>query len=280
MDSAAARFLQEARKYPLLSAEEEIALARAWRERRDQPAASRLVAAHFRMIARAATDYRGYGLPLSDLISEGNLGMMKALERFDPDRGCRFSTYARWWVRAAIQDYILRSWSIVGISRALPHKRLFFRQQQLRRAVDAADSGPLRPEQISRIAQMTATSESDVAQLDQRLLAPDQSLNAPLRRDQQDGIERQDVLPDNRELPDTSLATLEERRHRSERLAHALTHLTKRERQIFIARTLRDQKPTFRELSQAHAVSGERARQIHAQVIEKLRHHLAKETDT
>ena len=279
LDAGAVRFLREARHYPLLSPEEETRLARAWRTRQDREAADRLVTAHLRLVGRIALGYRAYGLPLSELISEGSIGMMRAIKGYDPERGFRLSTYARWWIRAAIQEYILRSWSIVKIGTTASQKRLFFRLQHAKRLAQAMGEGDLDPDQVARIARMLDVREPDVIALDRRLGAPDQSLNAPRRDRGGREVQWQDILADPGETPEASVAARQQRAHRSRQLADALAALTDRERHIFVQRELRERRPSFRELSEIHKISGERVRQIHAHVVAKLQHRLARDAE-
>ncbi|MGH7160944.1 MAG: RNA polymerase factor sigma-32, partial [Acetobacteraceae bacterium] len=224
------RYLQEIRKFPMLTAEEELSLSRAWREHGDVQAAHKLVTSHLRLVAKIAMGYRGYGLPLGELISEGNVGMMQAVKRFDPDRGFRLATYAMWWIRAAIQEYILHSWSLVKMGTTAAQKKLFFNLRRLKGQMQAIDDGDLKPEQVSKIAVMLNVPEQDVVSMNRRLAAPDHSLNAPLRADSEG--EWQDWLVDEGESQEVAIADREELDGRKALLANALKTLNERERHI------------------------------------------------
>jgi RNA polymerase sigma-32 factor len=262
------RYLQEIRKFPMLSAEEELALSRAWRENGDVDAAHKLVTSHLRLVAKIAMGYRGYGLPLGELISEGNVGMMQAVKRFDPDRGFRLATYAMWWIRAAIQEYILHSWSLVKMGTTAAQKKLFFNLRRLKGQMQAIDDGDLQPEQVAKIAKMLDVPEQDVVNMNRRLAAPDHSLNAPLRVDSEG--EWQDWLVDETESQETALAESEELDGRKALLAGALKTLNERERHILLERRLKDNPTTLEELSQHYGISRERVRQIEVRAFEKL----------
>ncbi len=262
------RYLQDIRKFPMLSAEEELALSRAWRENGDVDAAHKLVTSHLRLVAKIAMGYRGYGLPLGELISEGNVGMMQAVKRFDPDRGFRLATYAMWWIRAAIQEYILHSWSLVKMGTTAAQKKLFFNLRRLKGQMQAIDDGDLQPEQVAKIATMLDVPEQDVVNMNRRLAAPDHSLNAPLRADSEG--EWQDWLVDETESQETALAEREELDGRKDLLAGALKTLNERERHILLERRLKDNPTTLEELSQHYGISRERVRQIEVRAFEKL----------
>src|SRR3954470_23633295 len=242
------RYLQEIRKFPMLEPEEEYMLAKRWKEREDPDAAHRLVTSHLRLVAKIAMGYRGYGLPLSELISEGNVGMMQAVKRFDPDRGFRLATYAMWWIRAAIQEYILHSWSLVKMGTTAAQKKLFFNLRRLKGQMQAIDEGDLQPEQVAKIAHMLDVPEQDVVSMNRRLAAPDHSLNAPVRSDSEG--EWQDWLVDETESPETSIADREELTGRKALLSGALRTLNERERHILIERRLKDNPTTLEDLSQ------------------------------
>lgn len=262
------RYLQDIRKFPMLTAEEELALSRAWREKGDVDAAHKLVTSHLRLVAKIAMGYRGYGLPLGELISEGNVGMMQAVKRFDPDRGFRLATYAMWWIRAAIQEYILHSWSLVKMGTTAAQKKLFFNLRRLKGQMQAIDDGDLQPEQVTKIAEMLDVPEQDVVSMNRRLAAPDHSLNAPLRVDSEG--EWQDWLVDETESQETAIAEREELDGRKALLASALTTLNERERHILRERRLKDNPTTLEELSQHYGISRERVRQIEVRAFEKL----------
>ncbi|MBX5453172.1 MAG: RNA polymerase sigma factor RpoH [Acidobacteriia bacterium] len=263
-----ARYLQEIRKYPMLSAEEELELARRWRDAHDIEAAHKLVTSHLRLVAKIAMGYRGYGLPLSELISEGNVGMMQAVKRFDPDRGFRLATYAMWWIRAAIQEYILHNWSLVKMGTTAAQKKLFFNLRRLKGQMQAIEEGDLQPEQVAEIARMLEVPEQDVINMNRRLAAPDHSLNAPVRLDSEG--EWQDWLIDESESQESAIAEREELAGRQTLLANALKTLNERERHILIERRLKDNPTTLEDLSKHYGISRERVRQIEVRAFEKL----------
>ncbi len=262
------RYLQEIRKFPMLTPEEELSLSHRWRDSEDTEAAHKLVTSHLRLVAKIAMGYRGYGLPVGELISEGNVGMMQAVKRFDPDRGFRLATYAMWWIRAAIQEYILHSWSLVKIGTTAAQKKLFFNLRRLKGQMQAIDDGDLQPEQVARIAHVLAVPEQDVVSMNRRLAAPDNSLNAPVRADSEG--EWQDWLVDDAESQETVLADNEELTGRRALLSGALKTLNDRERHILIERRLKDNPTTLEELSQQYNISRERVRQIEVRAFEKL----------
>ena len=262
------RYLQEIRKFPMLTPEEELSLSRAWRDDENTEAAHKLVTSHLRLVAKIAMGYRGYGLPVGELISEGNVGMMQAVKRFDPDRGFRLATYAMWWIRAAIQEYILHSWSLVKMGTTAAQKKLFFNLRRLKGQMQAIEDGDLKPEQVAKIATMLAVPEQDVVNMNRRLAAPDHSLNAPVRADSEG--EWQDWLVDDGEGQESELAEREELTGRKALLDDALKTLNERERHILIERRLKDNATTLEELSQQYGISRERVRQIEVRAFEKL----------
>jgi RNA polymerase sigma-32 factor len=262
------RYLQDIRKFPMLEADQEYMLAKAWRERGDLDSAHRLVTSHLRLVAKIAMGYRGYGLPLSELISEGNVGMMQAVKRFDPERGFRLATYAMWWIRAAIQEYILHSWSLVKMGTTAAQKKLFFNLRKLKGQIQAIEDGDLSPEQVSHIATALNVPETDVVNMNRRLAAPDHSLNAPLRIDG-DG-EWQDWLVDEGQDQETRLADSEELTQRRGLLHAAMKTLNARERHILEQRRLQENPTTLEDLSQEYGISRERVRQIEVRAFEKL----------
>jgi RNA polymerase sigma-32 factor len=262
------RYLQEIRKFPMLTAEEELALSKRWRDTEDMDSAHRLVTSHLRLVAKIAMGYRGYGLPIGELISEGNVGMMQAVKRFDPDRGFRLATYAMWWIRAAIQEYILHSWSLVKMGTTAAQKKLFFNLRRLKGQMQAIDDGDLQPEQVAKIARVLAVPEQDVVNMNRRLSAPDHSLNAPVRADSEG--EWQDWLVDDAESQEEVFAEREELTGRKALLANALKGLSERERHILIERRLKDEPTTLEDLSQQYGISRERVRQIEVRAFEKL----------
>jgi RNA polymerase sigma-32 factor len=263
-----ARYLQEIRKFPMLDQDEEFMLAKRWQEHQDTEAAHRLVTSHLRLVAKIAMGYRGYGLPLSELISEGNVGMMQAVKRFDPDRGFRLATYAMWWIRAAIQEYILHSWSLVKMGTTAAQKKLFFNLRKLKGQLQAIEEGDLSPENVSRIATALDVPEVDVVNMNRRLAAPDHSLNAPLRTDSEG--EWQDWLVDEGESQESKLGDRQELGLRRDLLVKAMNHLNERERDILTHRRLREQPTTLEDLSQKYGISRERVRQIEVRAFEKL----------
>ncbi len=262
------RYLQEIRKFPMLSFEEEMALSKRWRDHEDMDAAHKLVTSHLRLVAKIAMGYRGYGLPVGELISEGNVGMMQAVRRFDPERGFRLATYAMWWIRAAIQEYILHSWSLVKMGTTAAQKKLFFNLRRLKGQMQAIDDGDLQPEQVAKIAHALDVPEQDVVNMNRRLSAPDHSLNAPVRADSEG--EWQDWLVDESESQETTISDREEMTGRKALLNGALASLNERERHILIERRLKDNPTTLEELSQQDGISRARVRQIEVRAFEKL----------
>jgi RNA polymerase sigma-32 factor len=263
-----ARYLREIRKFPMLEPEQEYMLAKRWREHADPEAAHTLVTSHLRLVAKIAMGYRGYGLPLSELISEGNVGMMQAVKRFDPDRGFRLATYAMWWIRASIQEYILHSWSLVKMGTTAAQKKLFFNLRRLKGEIEALEEGDLTPEHLHQIATKLDVSEADVTTMNRRLAAPDHSLNAPVRADGEG--EWQEWLVEEREDQETSLSERQELGLRRDLLKGAMEHLNERERDILMARRLSDVPMTLEDLSQKYGISRERVRQIEVRAFDKL----------
>jgi RNA polymerase sigma-32 factor len=263
------RYFGEISKFPMLSLQEEMELACRWRDQQDVAAAHKLVTSHLRLVAKIAMGYRGYGLPVEDLISEGGIGMMQAVKRFDPDRGFRLATYAMWWIRAAIQDYILRSSSLVRIGTTAAQKKLFFNLRRLKGQIQAIDDGDLQPEQTASIARTLDVPEAEVISMNRRITAPDYSLNAPVRADVED--EWQDALPDETDGQEIVIARRQELSMRKALLSGALKNLNKREHHIVVERWLKDKQTTLEELSQHHGISRERVRQIEVRALEKLR---------
>ena len=267
-DAGLSRYLQATRGMPMLTAEEEFRLAHLWRDERDTAAADKLVTSHLRLVARIAAGYRGYGLPYSDLISEGNVGMMQAVHRYDPDRGFRLATYAMWWIRAAIQEYVLHSSSLVKMGTTAAQKKLFFNLRRMKGQLNALDND-LPPEQATRIADALGVPVHEVATMNLRMAAPDQSLNKPVH---DDGLDQwQDHIPDESESYETVLADREELALRKEQLAKASLVLNRRERHIVSERWLKDDPATLEELAGEYGVSRERIRQIEVRALGKLR---------
>jgi len=252
----------------MLTPEEELSLAHRWRDTQDMEAAHKLVTSHLRLVAKIAMGYRGYGLPVGELISEGNVGMMQAVKRFDPDRGFRLATYAMWWIRAAIQEYILHSWSLVKMGTTAAQKKLFFNLRRLKGQMQAIDDGDLHPEQVAKISRVLDVPEQDVVNMNRRLAAPDHSLNAPMRQDSEG--EWQDWLVDDAESQEQAMADQEEFSGRKALLNSALKSLNERERHILIERRLKENPTTLEDLSQQYNISRERVRQIEVRAFEKL----------
>ena len=262
------RYLEEIRQFPMLEPQQEYMLAKSWREHGDRDAAHQLVTSHLRLVARIAMGYRGYGLPIGEVISEGNVGLMQAVKRFDPDKGFRLATYAMWWIRAAIQEYILRSWSLVKMGTTAAQKKLFFNLRKIKGQMKALEEGDLRPDQVKRIATQLGVTDEDVISMNRRL-AGNSSLNAPVRNDAESG-EWQDWLVDETMDQETALAESEERDQRRGMLNNALKGLNARERRVFEARRLAEEPLTLEELSAEFGVSRERIRQIEVRAFEKV----------
>ena len=262
------RYLEEIRKFPMLEPGEEYMLAKRWQEHEDAEAAHKLVTSHLRLVTRIAMGYRGYGLPIGEVISEGNVGLMQAVKRFEPDKGFRLATYAMWWIRASIQEYILRSWSLVKMGTTAAQKKLFFNLRKIKGQLKALDEGDLRPDQVKRIATQLGVTEEDVVSMNRRL-AGDSSLNAPVRNDSESG-EWQDWLVDETMDQETALAESEEAERRRSMLNNALQGLNERERRVFEARRLAEDPLTLEELSAEFGVSRERIRQIEVRAFEKV----------
>ncbi|MFM9844882.1 MAG: RNA polymerase sigma factor RpoH [Dongiaceae bacterium] len=267
-ESNLTRYLQEIRKFPMLEPQEEYMLAKSWREHGEVDAAHKLVTSHLRLVAKIAMGYRGYGLPLNELISEGNVGMMQAVKRFEPERGFRLATYAMWWIRAAIQEYILHSWSLVKMGTTAAQKKLFFNLRKMKNQIKAVEEGDLTPEHVTKIATELNVAEDDVVQMNRRLAAPDHSLNAPLRIDG-DG-EWQDWLVDETASQEITLSESQEYSQRKKLLEKALKVLNPRERRILMERRLKEEPTTLEDLSKEYNISRERVRQIEVRAFEKL----------
>ena len=262
------RYLEEIRRFPMLEPQEEYMLAKSWREHGDRTAAHRLVTSHLRLVAKIAMGYRGYGLPISEVISEGNVGLMQAVKRFEPEKGFRLATYAMWWIKAAIQEYILRSWSLVKMGTTANQKKLFFNLRKAKSKISALEEGDLRPDQVQIIAKRLGVTEQDVIEMNRRL-GGDVSLNAPIREDGDSG-EWQDWLVDESSSQEARLVASEESDNRRKALGEALTVLNERERRIFEARRLVDEPITLEELADEFGVSRERVRQIEVRAFEKV----------
>jgi len=267
-EAGLSRYLTEIRKFPLLSPEDEYMFAKRWKEHEDPEAARRLVTSHLRLVAKIAMGYRGYGLPVSEIVSEGNVGLMQAVKRFDPDKGFRLATYAMWWIRASIQEYVLRSWSMVKMGTTAAQKKLFFNLRKAKNNIGAIEEGDLTPDHTATLADQLGVTETEVTEMNRRLSGGDASLNAPLRGDGES--EWQDWLADDTADQETRLAEREEMGDRHELLVGAMKELTDRERDIIQARRLQDEPATLEELSQKYGVSRERVRQIEVRAFEKL----------
>ena len=262
------RYLAEIRTFPMLEPEEEYMLAKRWREHEDSSAAHKLVTSHLRLVAKIAMGYRGYGLPVNEIISEGNVGLMQAVKRFEPDKGFRLATYAMWWIKASIQEYILRSWSLVKIGTTAAQKKLFFNLRKAKGHIKAIEDGDLKPDQVKQIATKLGVSEEEVISMNRRLAAPDHSLNAPMRADSEG--EWQDWLVDDTPNQETMLADREQKDDRSELLAEGKKALNERERHILTERRLKEEPATLEDLSKHYDISRERVRQIEVRAFEKL----------
>ncbi len=267
-DSGLSRYLSEIRKFPLLTPEEEYMFAKRLKEHGDAEAARRLVTSHLRLVAKIAMGYRGYGLPIAEIVSEGNVGLMQAVKRFEPDKGFRLATYAMWWIRASIQEYVLRSWSMVKLGTTAAQKKLFFNLRKAKSNIGAIEEGDLTHAHTVKLADQLGVTEREVIDMNRRLSGPDSSLNAPLRSESES--EWQDWLADDTMDQETRLAEREELGDRHDLLAGAMSTLTERERDIIQARRLQDEPATLEELSQKFGVSRERVRQIEVRAFEKL----------
>jgi RNA polymerase sigma-32 factor len=263
------RYLDEIRRFPMLQPQEEYMLAKAWREHGDSDAAHKLVTSHLRLVAKIAMGYRGYGLPIGEVISEGNVGLMQAVKRFEPEKGFRLATYAMWWIKASIQEYILRSWSLVKMGTTANQKKLFFNLRKAKSQISALDEGDLRPDQVKIIATRLGVAEHEVVEMNRRL-GGDSSLNAPIRSDGDGDGEWQDWLADDSASQENVLVEQEQAENRHRALRDALSVLNERERRIFEARRLADDPVTLEDLSSEFAVSRERVRQIEVRAFEKV----------
>tara|TARA_B100000686_G_C16722265_1_gene935684 strand:+ start:569 stop:1468 length:900 start_codon:yes stop_codon:yes gene_type:complete len=267
-DSNLSRYLLEIRRFPMLEPEEEYMLAKRWKEHEDQDAAAQLVTSHLRLVAKIAMGYRGYGLPLGEIISEGNVGLMQAVKRFEPERGFRLATYAMWWIRASIQEYILRSWSLVKIGTTAAQKKLFFNLRRIKGEIKALEEGDLKQENLKKIASTLKVSEEEVISMNRRMSGPDSSLNTPLRVDAEG--EWQDWLVDEADDQEKLLGNREEAEERNRLLTDALKVLNERERAILSERRLQEEPLTLEQLSKQYGISRERVRQIEVRAFEKV----------
>ena len=269
-DNNLARYLEHIKKFPMLEAEEEYTLAKDWLEKNDTKAAHKLVTSHLRLVAKIAMGYRGYGLPVADLIAEGNIGMMHAVKKFDPEKGFRLATYAMWWIKAAIQEFVLRSWSQVKIGTTASQKKLFFNLRKIKGKINALEDGDLSNKQVSYIAESLDVSEDDVVSMNRRMLGGDHSLNSRVSRHDGEEAEWQDMLADNRENQEIEYENFQEKNIRNKMMQEALNLLKPREKDIIIKRRLIEPPKTLEDLSQEYKVSRERVRQIESRAFEKL----------
>jgi RNA polymerase sigma-32 factor len=269
-DNNLARYLEHIKKFPMLEAEEEYTLAKDWLDKNDTKAAHKLVTSHLRLVAKIAMGYRGYGLPVADLIAEGNIGMMHAVKKFDPEKGFRLATYAMWWIKAAIQEFVLRSWSQVKIGTTASQKKLFFNLRKIKGKINALEDGDLSNKQVSYIAKSLEVSEDDVVSMNRRMLGGDHSLNSQVSRHDGEEAEWQDMLADHRENQEIEYENFQEKNIRNKMMQEALDLLKPREKDIIIKRRLIEPPKTLEDLSQEYKVSRERVRQIESRAFEKL----------
>jgi RNA polymerase sigma-32 factor len=272
------RYLDEIRKFPMLEPQEEYMLAKRYQEHQDRDAAHKLVTSHLRLVAKIAMGYRGYGLPIGEVVSEGNVGLMQAVKKFDPDRGFRLATYAMWWIKAAIQEYVLRSWSLVKMGTTANQKRLFFNLRRLKGRIQAIDDGDLKPEQVEEIATKLNVSPEEVVSMDRRL-SGDASLNAPIRASEGESGQWQDWLVDDHDSQETVLIEQDELETRRNMLSRAMGVLNDRERRIFQARRLSEDPATLEDLSTEFDISRERVRQIEVRAFEKVQEAVQKDAE-
>ena len=264
------RYLDHIKKFPMLEAGEEYLLAKDWLEKQDTKAAHKLVTSHLRLVAKIAMGYRGYGLPIADLIAEGNIGMMHAVKKFDPEKGFRLATYAMWWIKAAIQEFVLRSWSQVKIGTTASQKKLFFNLRKIKGKINALEDGDLTPNQVNHIAKTLDVSEDDVVSMNRRMLGGDHSLNSQINRQDGEEAEWQDMLTDESDNQETQYVNHQEKNIRNKMMLEALDYLKPREKDIIIKRRLTENPKTLEDLSQEYKVSRERIRQIETRAFEKL----------
>ena len=269
-DNNLGRYLEHIKKFPMLEAGEEYLLAKDWLEKQDTKAARKLVTSHLRLVAKIAMGYRGYGLPIADLIAEGNIGMMHAVKKFDPEKGFRLATYAMWWIKAAIQEFVLRSWSQVKIGTTASQKKLFFNLRKIKGKINALEDGDLTPNQVNHIAKTLDVSEDDVVSMNRRMLGGDHSLNSQINRQDGEEAEWQDMLTDERDNQETQYVNHQEKSIRNKMMLEALDYLKPREKDIIIKRRLTEDPKTLEQLSQEYKVSRERIRQIETRAFEKL----------
>jgi RNA polymerase sigma-32 factor len=269
-DSGLSRYLNEIKAFPILPADEEFMLAERYLKHDDSEAAHKLVTSHLRLVAKIAMSYRGYGLPVADLISEGNIGLMKAVKKFEPERGFRLSTYAMWWIRASVTEYVLKSWSMVKMGTMAAQKKLFFSLRKAKRRLEIIDSSDINPEQAKLLSQQFGLPEKDIIHMNGRMTIRDQSLNAPVSNSEEDSIEFQDTLVDNTPSPEAIVAHQEEAEIRNGFLQAALAELPDRERKIFVERRLKEDPITLEEIGKGFGISRERVRQLENRAFEKV----------
>ena len=269
-ESGLSRYLNEIKRFPLLSADEELLLAKNYLEQGESEAAHKLVTSHLRLVAKIAMQYRGYGLPVADLISEGNLGLMKAVKKFDPQRGCRLSTYAMWWIKASVTEYILRSWSLVKMGTMSAQKKLSFSLRKAKRKLNIIDAQTIDPEKTAKLAEQFSISEADITHLDRRITARDLSLNAPVSNSEEDSMEFIDILEDDTPSPEVLVARTQETEFRQKYLKDAMSQLSERERHIFTERRLKEDPITLEKLGEHYGISRERVRQLENRAYTKV----------
>ena len=269
-ESGLSRYLNEIKRFPILSADEELLLAKNYLEQGESEAAHKLVTSHLRLVAKIAMQYRGYGLPVADLISEGNLGLMKAVKKFDPERGCRLSTYAMWWIKASVTEYILRSWSLVKMGTMSAQKKLFFSLRKAKRKLNIIDAQTIDPEKTAKLAEQFSISEADITHLDRRITARDLSLNAPVSNSEEDSMEFIDILEDDTPSPEVLVARTQETEFRQKYLKDAMFQLSERERHIFTERRLKEDPITLEKLGEHYGISRERVRQLENRAYTKV----------
>ena len=269
-ESGLSRYLNEIKRFPILSADEELLLAKNYLEKGESEAAHKLVTSHLRLVAKIAMQYRGYGLPVADLISEGNLGLMKAVKKFDPERGCRLSTYAMWWIKASVTEYILRSWSLVKMGTMSAQKKLFFSLRKAKRKLNIIDAQTIDPEKTAKLAEQFSISEADITHLDRRITARDLSLNAPVSNSEEDSMEFIDILEDDTPSPEVLVASTQETEFRQKYLKDAMFQLSERERHIFTERRLKEDPITLEKLGEHYGISRERVRQLENRAYTKV----------
>ena len=269
-ESGLSRYLNEIKRFPILSADEELLLAKNYLEQGESEAAHKLVTSHLRLVAKIAMQYRGYGLPVADLISEGNLGLMKAVKKFDPERGCRLSTYAMWWIKASVTEYILRTWSLVKMGTMSAQKKLFFSLRKAKRKLNIIDAQTIDPEKTAKLAEQFSISEADITHLDRRITARDLSLNAPVSNSEEDSMEFIDILEDDTPSPEVLVARTQETEFRQKYLKDAMFQLSERERHIFTERRLKEDPITLEKLGEHYGISRERVRQLENRAYTKV----------